>query len=79
MHIVYTRHAQQRMKQRKVTEKQVKETLADPDEVEPGDNGGDIAIRRYGGREVRVVYGEPEEGHYVVYTVMKPRVRSKRE
>ncbi len=75
MRIVYTRHARQRMKKRKVTKKQVEETLTYPDEVELGDNGSDIAIRRYGGREVRVVYGEPEENNYVVYTVIKPRIR----
>lgn len=75
MRIVYTRHARQRMKQRKVTESQVEETLTMPDEIEPGDNGGDIAIRRYGAREVRIVYDEPEEGTYVVYTVIKPRIR----
>ncbi|VAW29808.1 hypothetical protein MNBD_CHLOROFLEXI01-4137 [hydrothermal vent metagenome] len=75
MQIIYTRHARQRMKKRKVTTKQVEETLTYPDKVEPGDNGGDIAIRRYGGREVRVIYGEPEENNYVVYTVIKPRIR----
>jgi hypothetical protein len=63
------------MRQRRVTEKQVEETLTDPDEIESGDNGGDIAIRRYGGREVRVVYGETNEDEYIVYTVIKPRVR----
>jgi hypothetical protein len=73
MRIIYTRHARQRMKQRKVTEAQVEETLSEPDEIESGDNGGDMAIRRYGGREVRVVYGEPEEDTYVVYTVIKPK------
>lgn len=75
MQIIFTRHARQRMKQRRVTEKQVEETLTDPDKIEPGDNGGDIAIRRYGGRDVRVVYSEPSEDKYVVYTVIKPRVR----
>jgi hypothetical protein len=76
MRIIYTRHARQRMKQRNVTEEQVEETLAMPDEVEPGDNGGDIAIRRYGAREVRVVFVEPEDDNYVVYTVIKPRIRN---
>jgi len=73
MHIIYTRHARQRMKQRKVTEAQVEETLRDPDDIEPGDNGGDVAIRRYDGREVRVVYSEPEEDTFVIYTVIKPK------
>jgi hypothetical protein len=34
MRIIYTRHARQRMRQRKVSEEQVEETLAEPDEVE---------------------------------------------
>lgn len=75
MRIIYTRHARQRMKQRNVTEKEVEDTLAHPDEIEPGDNGGEIAIRRYGIREVRVVYGKPEEDTYLVYTVIKPRIQ----
>jgi len=75
MRIIYTRHARQRMRQRKVTELQVEETLTKPDEIETGDNGGDIAIRRYGEREVRVVYGEPEQDTYVIYTVIKPRIQ----
>lgn len=75
MRIIYTRHARQRMKQRKVTEVQVEQTLAEPDDIEPGDNGGDIAIRHYGARELRVVYDEPEEDTYLIYTVIKPRVK----
>ncbi len=75
MQIIFTRHARQRMKQRKVTEEQIQETLLNPDEIETGDNGGDMAIRRYGGREVRVVYNEPEEDVYIILTVIKPRVR----
>ncbi len=74
MQIIYTRHARQRMKQRKVTEMQVEETLSEPDEIQLGDNGGDIAIRNYGEREVRVVYDEPEESTFIIFTVMKPRV-----
>jgi hypothetical protein len=77
MRIIYTRHARQRMRQRKVTESQVEETLADPDEIETGDNGGDVAILRYGGREVRVVYGELEDDTYVVYTVIKPKIQKR--
>ena len=77
MRIIYTRHARQRMRQRGVTELQVEETLAEPDEIEPGDNGGDIAIRRYDGREVRVVFGKPEEDTYLVYTVIKPRTQKR--
>lgn len=75
MHIIYTRHARQRMKQRKVDPEQVEETLEMPDEIMPGDNGEEIAIKRYGSREVRVVYEETSTDTVVIYTVMKPRVR----
>jgi len=58
MQIIYTRHARQRMQQRKVEPKQVEETLEMPDDVLPGDYGEEIAIKRDGNREVRVVYEE---------------------
>jgi len=75
MHIIYTRHAKQRMIQRKVSPKQVVEAIELPDEILPGDNGEVIAVRRYGIREVRVVYEEIDVDTVVVYTVMKSRVR----
>jgi hypothetical protein len=75
MRIIYTNHARQRMKQRKVTEQQVEETLTVPDRLESGDNGGDIAIREYDGREVHVIFKEKEEDVYLVFTVIKPRIR----
>jgi len=74
MRIIYTRHAEQRMKQRKVSPEQVAETLEAPDDVLPGDNGEEIAIRRYGVREVHIVYEEVDVDTVAVYTVMKPRV-----
>ncbi len=77
MQFRYTHHARQRMKQRRVTEQQVEETLLFPDRIEPGENGGDIAVRRYVGREVHVVFSEPEEDVFIIYTVMKPRIRNR--
>jgi hypothetical protein len=73
MQIIFTRHARLRMQQRHITELQLQETLEDPDELLPGDNGGDRAIRHYGERDVRVVYREVEEDVFVIFTVMKPR------
>lgn len=78
MNIIYTHHAQQRMGQRKVRHEEVVETLEDPDEIVPGDNGGDMAIKRYGYREVRVVYAEPEEETFLIYTVMKTRIHHRK-
>ena len=75
MEIIYTIHARQRMIKRNVTEQEVEDTLSDPDDVELGDNGGDIAIRRYGWREVHVVFREVEPDTYLVFTVIKLRVR----
>jgi len=60
MRIIYTRHAKQRMEQRKVTPEQVEETIESPHDILPGDNGEEIAIRRYENYEVRVVYEETE-------------------
>lgn len=83
MHIRYTRHALRRMAQRKITSEDVQLTLDDPDDVVPGDMDETIAVRSFGTREVRVVYGiEPmwefggERGEevLVIYTVMKPKV-----
>lgn len=76
MNIIYTRHARQRMTQRKISPEQVRETLEAPDDIFPGSNGDEIAVKRYGPREVRVVYEEVTGDTFVVYTVMKPRVRA---
>ena len=46
MRIVYTHHARQRMAQRKISPEQVVETIELPDEILPGDNGEEIAIKR---------------------------------
>lgn len=75
MQIIYTHHARQRMIQRKVSAEQVIETLESPDELMSGEEDEAIAVKRYGAREVRVVYRETETGSFVIYTVMKPRVR----
>ena len=74
MHISYTGHAKRRMNQRKVSPEQVIETIESPDELTAGDRGEEIAIKRYGAREVRVVYEEVDADSVIVYTVMKPHV-----
>ena len=74
MRITYTHHAKQRMIQRKVSADQVAETLESPGELIPGENGEEIAVKRFGAREVRVVYKETDADSFVIYTVMKPYV-----
>lgn len=75
MRIIYTRHARQRMAQRKVTPEQVEETIESPDDILPGDSGEEIAVRPYGNYEVRIVFEETEADTVVIYTVMRPRLR----
>ena len=74
MRITYTHHAKQRMIQRKVNADQVAETLESPDELIPGENGEEIAVKRFSTREVRVVYKETDADSFVIYAVMKPYV-----
>ncbi len=76
MKIIYTHHAQQRMAERKIDPAQVTETLESPDNVIPGDQREQIAIKIYGNREVRVVFENIDDETIVIYTVMKPRVHS---
>lgn len=54
---------------------QVVETIESPDQILPGDNGEEIAIKKYGDREIRVVYEETDVDRIVIYTVMKSRIR----
>lgn len=64
------------MAQRKIDPAQVTETLESPDNVIPGDQREQIAIKIYGNREVRVVFENIDHETVVIYTVMKPRVHS---
>jgi hypothetical protein len=77
--ITYTHHARQRMIHRRVSADQVVEALESPDELIPGDSGEEIAIKRFGAREVRVVYKETDAGRFFVYTVINPRVHDRRQ
>jgi len=49
-------------------------TLESPGELIPGENGEEIAVKRFGAREVRVVYKETDAGCFVIYTAMKSHV-----
>jgi len=77
--IVYTYHAKKRMTQRKVTPEQVKEVLAWPDDTLPGEWDEEIAIKRFGTREVRVVYEDTGRDVIVVYTVISKRLQRGRK
>jgi hypothetical protein len=74
MKIIYSRHAKQRMTKRKVTHSQIVETLDMPDDIQEGDFDEQIAIKRYGNREIRVVYKEIAQDEYFIITVIFPRI-----
>jgi hypothetical protein len=63
------------MAQRQITPEQIVETLEAPDEILPGDNGEEIAVRRYGNHKIRVVYEETDGDTTVIYTVIKAQAR----
>ncbi len=68
------------MAQRKVTPEQVEETLTWPDDILPGEQDEEIAIRQFGTREVRVVYHKDvDRGAVVVYTVISKRLQRRRK
>jgi hypothetical protein len=69
--IIYTYHARQRMKQRNISEAEVVETLENPDDIFPGDEREDIAVKQLGTREIRVVCEETGHGTMLIYTVMR--------
>jgi hypothetical protein len=77
MQLIFTHHALQRMKQRRVSEEQIVETIELPDEIYPGDGEEETAVRSYGSREVRVVYHEIEPATYLILTVIKPRTTTR--
>ena len=66
MQIIFTRHALQRIRQRKVSEEQITETIELPDEILPGDGDEEIAVKSYDDRVVRVVYRQIEPDTYLI-------------
>jgi hypothetical protein len=62
------------MTQRKVTPEQVEEVLAWPDDTLIGEQDEEIAIKQFGVREIRVVYGNIDDV-VIVYTVISKRLR----
>lgn len=66
------------MIQRKISSTEVQETAEFPDEILSGDNGEEIAVKNYDNREIRIVYDRIETDTYLIITVMKPKVRSRK-
>ncbi len=73
MQITYTDHARRRMAQRRISEVEVAETLEAPDDILQGDEQEEIAVKRFGTREVRVVDEETGSEVVIVITVMQDK------
>ena len=70
LEIEWTRHARRRMRQRHVTEAEVRQTLARLDRTATGSDGHPVAFRHFDDKgTVRVAY-VVEGGVYVVKTVV---------
>ena len=76
MRLIYTYHARQRMRQRRIAEAEVVETLEVPDEIMPGDEHEEVAVKQFGTREIRVVFEEIGHETVVIYTVMQRKIRA---
>jgi len=68
MRFFYSRHALERMQQRGVGRRQVEEALCNPDWSEKTKQGRSMNIKRYGKREVEVIY-KSGRGKYYIITV----------
>lgn len=68
--IEWTRHSRRRMRQRHVTEEEVRQALSQPDRTASDSEGGPVAFRRFAdGVIVKVAY-VVEADVYVIKTVV---------
>jgi hypothetical protein len=75
-----SRHARRRLTQRGVTVKQIRLTLEQPNRVEPDADDIEVlhAIRRFGGRFLRVVYNRMTKPPRIVTVFFDRRLRRRR-
>jgi len=75
--IILTHHAIKRMHERRVSRWQIDMTVYQPDGPgQPGEYDEEIAYRRFGNREIGVVFEETKREFIVVYTVVVRKIRS---
>lgn len=70
MNIKYTRHAKRRMKWRKITEKEIRDVIAKPDEIKKFFNNHKIKVlKKISRRKIHVIYAV-ENNQIVVITAI---------
>jgi len=74
--IILTNHALRRMRERGVPRWQVVKTIYQPEgPIQPGEFNEEIAYRRFGAREIGVVFEETKRNIIIVYTVIVRKLR----
>ena len=69
MKIKFSRHARRQMKWRKITEKEVKMAINNPDKLEDSIKGRKNAFKTAEGRLLKITY-KPEDGDVIVITTI---------
>ena len=69
MKIIFSRHAKRQMKWRKITEKEVKSAIGDPDMLIDTIKGRKNAFKIINGRHLKITY-KPEDRFLTVITAM---------
>jgi hypothetical protein len=69
MKITFSRHAKRQMKWRKITEKEVKSAIGNPDMLVDTIKGRKNAFKIIGGRNLKITY-KPEYGVLTVITAI---------
>lgn len=67
MKIVYTNHAIENIKERRIKREIIEKTIRSPDEIVIGKKGRKIAHKIINGKLLRVIY-EPKEKAYILVT-----------
>ncbi len=66
MGILYTQHALLRMSKRHITRSQVEKTLRDPDWTDHAKQGRQMSIKKFGKKEVEVVYNKGQADYTII-------------
>ena len=69
MKIIFSRHAKRQMKWRKITEKEAKSAIGNPDMLVKTIKGRKNAFKIIKGRQLKITY-KPEDGILTVITAM---------
>ena len=64
---IYTKHARIRIEQRKLSKKQIENTVINPDKTLPGFKGRTLVQKSFGSNIIEVVY-KREQNNFIILT-----------